>query len=262
MIIGALVWDPVARARLTDALRGEATVRFCERLSELLALVETGLANLIVLDRRDRDGSSTLPAVRRVRDEYPSIPVVLYCVFSPAASRDVLDFARAGVSQLVLQDTTDLREPLRDALNSALDQVSARSLLADLEPLVSPAVLPFFKYCLEHARRDLGVESVASALGVTRKTLVDRLNTAHLPSPSAIISWTRLLVAARLLEDPGRSVEQVALLLDFPSGTSLRNMMKRYVGLRSSEVRENGGVRCILHAFKRELMSAAQQRER
>jgi len=34
-------------------------------------------------------------------------------------------------------------------------------------------------------------------------------------------------------------------------------MMKRHTGLRSLEVRENGGARCVLHAFKRELAAAA-----
>jgi AraC-like DNA-binding protein len=90
-------------------------------------------------------------------------------------------------------------------------------------------------------------------MGVHRKTLVDRLKAAHLPSPRAMIGWCRLLMAARLLDDPGRTVEQVALKLDFPSGAALRNMFKRYTGLRTTEVRENGGVRCLLHAFKREL---------
>jgi AraC-like DNA-binding protein len=260
IVVGALVWDQIARARLADALRNEARVRFCERLSELVTLVEEGLASAIVVDRRDRDGSSTLPGVRRIRDEFPSIPVVLYCALSPDASREVLDFARAGVDQLVLQGVDDLRTPLRGAVLAAQDHVSARAWLAELEFLVPANVMPFFRYCLEHARRDLGVEEVAEALGVHRKTLVDRLNAVQLPLPSSIISWSRLLIAARLLEDPGRTVEQVALLLDFPSGTSLRNMMKRYTGLRSREVRENGGVQCVLHAFKRELAATTAGR--
>lgn len=67
------------------------------------------------------------------------------------------------------------------------------------------------------------------------------------------------MIAARLLDDPGRTVEQVALMLDFPSGTALRNMFKRYTGLRTSEVRQNGGVRCVLHAFKKELVGAAHE---
>ena len=253
MIVAALVRDPVSRARLIDALRTEASVRYCERLSEAFALVESGLATLVVLDHRDFDGSPTLPTVRRLRDEYPSVPIVMYLPMSAVISGAVMDYAKAGVSQLVFQGVDDLKASLRSAVDAALDQVSASALSAELESLVPPATVPFLRYCLEHARRDITVEEVAAAMGVHRKTLVDRLKAARLPSPRAMIGWCRLLVAARLLDDPGRTVEQVALKLDFPSGAALRNMFKRYTGLKTTEVRENGGVRCLLHAFKREL---------
>ena len=256
MIVGALVWEQTARARLAEAFRGEAALRYCDRLGELLTLVEHGLASIAVVDMRDRDGNSTLAAVRRIREEYSSVPVVLYCTLTPDTSREVLEFARAGVNDLVLRGVDDLRVTLRSAVQNALDHCSARSMLAEIEPLVPSNVLPILRYCLENGRRNLSVEELAEALAVHRKTLVDRLNAAGFPSPSSVISWCRLLVASRLLDDPGRSVEQVALLLDFPSGTSLRNMMKRYTGLVSTEVRENGGVRCVLHAFKRELAAA------
>lgn len=256
MIVAALVWDPASRARLQEALRGQATVRFCERQSELLALAESTLAGVAVVDVRDREGHSTLPTVRRIREAYPSVPVVLYCALSPDWSRDVLAFARAGVNDLVLRDVDDLRYSLRSAMLSAIDHCSARGITAELESVVPPTVLPIVRFCLENGRRALTVEDVADALAVHRKTLVHRLASARLPPPSAIISWCRLLIAARLMEDPGRSVEQVALILDFPSGTSLRNMMKRYTGLTPGEVRENGGARCVLHALKRALTAA------
>jgi AraC-like DNA-binding protein len=216
-------------------------------------MVENGLAGLAVVDHRDYDGSSTLPGIRRIRDEYPSVPVVMYVPLTAEVSSTVMEYAKAGVSQLVFQGVDDLRTSLRGAMDAALDQVSAVALGAELEALVPPSVLPFLRYCLEHARRDISVEEVARAMSVHRKTLVDRLKAAHLPSPRAMIGWTRLLVAARMLDDPGRTVEQVALQLDFPSGTALRNMCKRYTGLRTGEVRQNGGVRCLMHAFKREL---------
>lgn len=257
MIVAALVKDPVSRARLTDALRSEATVRNCERLVEVLALVEQGLATIVVLDHRDYDGNAALPVVRRLRDEYPSVPVVMYLPMVALASGAVMDYARAGVSQLVFQGVDDFKTSLRSAIDAALDQVSAGALAAEIEPLIPSTIVPFLRYCLEHSRRNITVEEVAAAMGVHRKTLVDRLKAARLPSPRAMIGWSRLLMAARLLEDPGRTIEQVALKLDFPSGTALRNMFKRYTGLRTTEVRENGGVRCLLHAFKRELAAVS-----
>ncbi len=259
MIVVALVRDREARARLIDALRFDATVRVCQRLSEVLALVETGLANIVVADHRDHDGTSTLPAIRRIRADFPSIPVVMYLPFSNETSSIVLDYARAGVSQLVFQGVDDLRTPLRGAVNAALDHASALSVGAELESLVPANLQPFLRYCLEHARSEMSVEDAAAAMGVHRKTLVGRLRAAYLPPPRAIIAWSRLILAARLLDDPGRTVEQVALMLDFPSGAALRNMFKRYTGLRASEVRQNGGVRCALHAFKGELEKAASK---
>ena len=257
MIVAALVKDPVSRARLTDALRGEATVRNCDRLVEVLALVEQGLATIVVLDHRDYDGNAALPVVRRLRDEYPSVPIVMYLPMAAVASGAVMDYARAGVSQLVFQGMDDFKTSLRSAIDAALDQVSASALADDLEAVIPSTIVPFLRYCLEHARRNITVEEVAAAMGVHRKTLVDRLKAARLPSPRAMIGWSRLLMAARLLDDPGRTIEQVALKLDFASGTALRNMFKRYTGLRTTEVRENGGVRCLLHAFKRELAAVS-----
>ena len=250
----------MSRARLNEATRAEAHVHVCDQQSELIALVRNGLANVVVLDMCDRSGETTLQTVRLIRDEYPTVPVILYCAITPTISRDMLDFARAGVSDLILRDVDDVRVTLRASLTTATDQHSARSLLAELGGLVPASVVPIFRYCLENGRRAVTVEQVATALNVHRKTLVDRLNAVGLPSPSAVVAWCRLLVSARMLEDPGRSVEQVALLLDFPSGTSMRNMVKRYTGLRTGEVRQNGGLSCVLHALKRELAQGSSRR--
>ena len=258
MIVAVLVREADGRARIQDALRGHAAVRFCEAQDELLLLVSNGLAGVVVVDVRDRTGASTLPIVREIRDGFPSVPVVAYCALAPDTSRDILALARVGVNDLILRGVSDVGVALRSAIVSAQDHCGAKHIIEALAPMIPPSIVPFMGYCLEHARHALSVSEVATALGVHRKTLVDRLAAASLPTPSAMIAWCRLLLAARLLEDPGRSVEQVALLLDFPSGASLRNMLKRYTGLRPGEIRENGGVRCVLHVMKRTLWPAVR----
>lgn len=261
MIVGALVWDSTSRLRLAEAVRGWGHLHVCDRPSELLALAENGLAEVAVVDMRDPWGNSTLQTVRRLTTDFPSVPVMLYWVMSPLASRDMLEFAKAGVSELVLRDLDDVRGRLETSLREAVNRRSALAVYDELAELVPPNVASMIRYCLENGRRALTVEEVAAGLNVHRKTLVDRLSSAGLPTPSTVIAWCRLLISAQMLEDPGRSVEQVALMLDFPSGNSMRNMVKRYTGLRTGEVRENGGLRCILHAFKRELVGAGAQRE-
>lgn len=231
----------------------------CEQPDELLALASEGLAGVVVVDLRDRTGAPTLDVVRTIREEFPSVPVVAYCTLTPDTSRDILALARAGVNDLILRGVDDVGVTLRSVITTAQEHCGAKHVLEAIGPLVPPSVVPFLRYCLEHARQALSVADVASALGVHRKTLVDRLAGASLPTPSAMIAWCRLTLAARMLEDPGRSVEQVALLLDFSSGTALRNMLKRYTGLSPREVRENGGLQCVLHAFRRTLAAPPTQ---
>ncbi len=252
MIVAAMLWDTASRARLTEAARNRAHLHLCDRPSELRTLVENGLTDVVVIEMEDPWGVSTLPVVREIKADYPSIPIVLYCALSASNSRDMLEFAKAGVNELVLRDVDDVRGPLATALTEAGNRRSAMVIFEEIADLVPQNVGTMIRYCLENGRRPLTVEEVASALGVHRKTLVDRLSHVGM-TPSAVISWCRLLVSAKLLEDPGHTVEQVALLLDFPSGTSMRNMVKRYTGLRTTEVRQNGGLRCVLHAFKQKL---------
>jgi AraC-like DNA-binding protein len=255
MIVAVLVRDPVGRARIQDALRGFAQVQLCDREDELFALLLNGTAGVVVIDPRDRTGTPTIPFIRTIRERFPNVPTVAYCALTPYTSSDVLALARAGVNDLILRGIDDERVTLRSALASAQDHCVARRALDVLGPSVPAPVHPFLTYCLEHAGAPLSVGDVAKALGVHRKTLVDRLSSAGMPNPSAMIAWCRLLIAARLLEDT-RPVEQVAMLLDFPSGAALRNMLKRYTGLKPSEIRENGGLSCVLHIMKRSLQPA------
>lgn len=250
MIVATLVYDPLARARLVDALRAQAHMRSCDRALEVSELVRSGIASMVVIDFRDRFGESTLPLVRELRDEFPSVPVVLYCSLRPENARHMLEFARAGVNDLILRDVDDLNLTFRQALLRAEEHCTADYVIEQLWSGPPHPVLNLVRACLERGRRAMTVRELARELGVSRKTLADWTRAASFPPPEAIISWCRLMVCARLLEDPGRSVTQVAMLADFPSSTSLRNMLRRYTGLRPLEIRENGGLRCVLHAFK------------
>jgi methylphosphotriester-DNA--protein-cysteine methyltransferase len=71
-----------------------------------------------------------------------------------------------------------------------------------------------------------------------------------LPPPSELLVWCRLLLVSHLLATTVRTVESVAMELEFPSDTALRNTIKRYTGMRASEVRERGGLVCMLQAFR------------
>jgi AraC-like DNA-binding protein len=266
--VAALVLDPEGRARLRTVLRHDGTSRsdwpgspaeidFFERVSDLLASLARRRASAVIVQARDRDGTRTEEAVRAIRAGYPSVSVIAYLPTSGACSADILALARAGVHELVLRGVDDVGVALRAALASAARRSIAERVLREVAPFVAPGAVAVLRYCLEHAADAPTVVEVARALGVHRKTLVNRMCMAALPPPRALLAWCRLLLAADVLEDYARPVEQVALALDFPSGTAFRNMLRRYTGLGPRDVRENGGLVCVLHAFKRTLASKA-----
>jgi AraC-like DNA-binding protein len=261
MIIGALIVCLEARVRIRQAVRGWAHVCFCERGEELLALAAACSLEGVVTEPWDADGRPVAPAVRLLRERFLSTPVAVYCALSAETARELLALARAGADEIILRGVDDVGVVVRSVFaHAGMLRVAAQALQV-LAPGLPPEVVPVVSHCLVHAREAPSVEQLAGAFGIHRKTLVNRLATAGLPSPSVLISWGRLLLAARLLEDPGRSVEQVGLALNFGSGGALRSMLRRYTGLRPYEIRENGGMDCVLHLFRKALGRPVAPRE-
>lgn len=261
MRIAAFVEDLEARARIRRAFGQSAELRFVD---SRIALGEAAVAGVdaIVLQPRDPRVGSTAPLVRSLRSDFPSTLIVGYCEPGRSESRDVLSLARAGIDDLVFRGTDDVRGILAMVQLRSEQHRMAKVVLRELSASIPQGVESLFSFLLEHAAEALTVERAAAALGVHRKTLVNRFARAGWPPPGAVISWTRLLAAARLLEDPGRTVEQVALQLEFQSGNALRTMLRRYTALRPAEVREKGGLRCVLRCFRQSIAECREPSSR
>jgi AraC-like DNA-binding protein len=94
------------------------------------------------------------------------------------------------------------------------------------------------------------VGAAAKELGLSRRTLAHRLSQNGLPSPAVLASWCRMLTAANLLRDPGRSVERVAMWLGFGCGAGLRNMLRRRANVSPSELRGEEGFGRLVDSFR------------
>ncbi len=254
--IAALVTDKVMRARLAGALDGLADVTFHEQAFELTEAVSILRPTAVIIQLRDRHAAAMVPTIRLLRAKFPSIPVFAYVQLSCEGVHDLVEAAQAGISDALVYEVDDSSFALRRALARATAIAVEERVLAEIRPLVPASLDQCFTYCVHHTDRPLSVSALARALDVHRKTVVHRLSTAGLPAPSVIIGWCRLMQAASRLEDVGRPVEQVAYELDFPSGPSLRNMLKRYLDLPLIDIRERGPVDCALAGFRRALTSA------
>ncbi len=254
----ALLRDRDAAARVTEALRpgvpgappqAGASVRCVAHVRELADALATRAYALVIVEARDAAGVSTEETVRALRARHPDLPVLGHAAARVGLSADALALARAGVHELVISGIDDVAGALRAALARAARRSSAERILADVAELVSADALPLVRYCLEHAATAPTVPEVARALGVSRQTLAARLRAARLPSPRELAVWCRLLLAADLLAGGGRTVDQVALTLDFPSSNAFRNVLRRYSGMGPAELRRAGSAG-LLAAFR------------
>ena len=254
--IAALVCDRASRARLRGAVRGQADVSFCMTVPELVSAVADGAATAVVTEWRDETGSTVDEAIRTLHADYPTVPILVYAPLTPQGARDMLDAAHAGATEVVIANFDDVGITLSQRLATAQATALGRQVMTRVTELVPESVAALIDYFLRHGRSAPTVAAAALALGLHRKTLALHCARAQCPGPSALACWSRLILAAQRLEDPGRTTERAALELGFPSASAFRNMLKRYTGLSPSEVRERGGSLCVVDLFASRLRVA------
>jgi AraC-like DNA-binding protein len=260
-VLLALVTGRLERLRIATAVRNQATVSFVGTTEELLSHLadSRALPTALIVEPRDCDGRPTAAVVSQLAAAHPALPIVGYCHAGYEHSRDILELAAAGAHELLFHGIDDSGVALRGVLTSASQACAATQVMRAIASDVPPVLRPVFEFCLAYPERATSVQAVAHVLGVHRKTLVNYCEKASMPPPGAILAWCRLLLVGHFLETPGRTVEGIALRVEFASATALRNMLRRYTGLRPQQVRERGGLCCIVDAFRRSL---AEKRER
>jgi AraC-like DNA-binding protein len=190
--------------------------------------------------------------VRQLRTRYPSVAIVLYVSVPPTPPRELFEAGRFGIDGLVLAEQDD--EPRQ--VRAFIEQAEARGVLGVVRQVlhgVRPTVRDATLIAVTRAHQRLTPERLARILGLRRKALASRLSQAGFPPPARLIAWGRLIVAARLLEDEQRSVDSVAMSLDYPSGSAFRNIFRRYLHQTPQHVRAKGATQFVIDAFMREV---------
>jgi AraC-like DNA-binding protein len=153
------------------------------------------------------------------------------------SSHDIIALSSAGVHEIVFKHQDDHAAPLRRLLMSAEQACAADIVLHHLGARVPQRVRPLVEYCLRNADEAHSVDEVAHALGVNRKTLANHCRAEEFAPPGTVVAWCLILLTTALLATPGITVERIAMQLNFPSGTALRNMIKRHAKLRPADLR-------------------------
>jgi AraC-like DNA-binding protein len=252
----ATLLPPVQLQRVRTAIRDRHEVVACDDWTSLARTCERQPVRLAIVDLFAEPNAS-FDRLRRLKQRLPQLAVVAYVAVSPERSRELFDAGRQGVDGLIVFDRDDAPIDLLRCFALAESRSVAdivRRLLRGADSVVYDAVM----LAVTRAHERLSPSGLAKLLGVPRRTLAMRLNTAGYASPRRLLTWGRLIVAAQMMEDQGRSAERVAASLDFPSGSAFRNVCQRYLHATPRQMRERGGSQYVIRAFFRQSQAPAQ----
>jgi AraC-like DNA-binding protein len=186
-------------------------------------------------------GDENVVALRHFRLRSPRTVILAYCWVSTKVAPLLVAAGHAGIDGVLLRGYDDPREAIR--LRLAQDSVDAfsRGVIARMALPDGPAWSVLARCVRRAARTVLTVEQLADECGVHRKTLGNWLRAAGLPAPEQLIGWSRLLMAAALLEMPNRSIVAAAAQVGFSSEAAFRAMLARYTKLRPRDLRQRDG---------------------
>jgi AraC-like DNA-binding protein len=247
----AWLFDARDRARVVDALRNIAIVGFVASSDELITRLKSSVAapSVVIVPTSDRDGRGTDSVVKRLVHDWPATAVMAWCPVAAHRTADFRALTAAGVHQIVLVGVHDDGAVLRGMVFRAWHTNAAERVMRRLAPLLPAPLHPMVEIILQEPDRISTIGSLADALGVHRRTLVNRCERAGKLQPTDVLGWARLALVAYHLENTGCTIETIAMDMSYPSSTTLRNTIKRYTGMRASDLREQGALHSLLGAL-------------
>jgi AraC-like DNA-binding protein len=190
--------------------------------------------------------------------EFPRVPAVaLLSDFECRTPHAVLALGRSGIKRLV-----DVRQPagwreLRGALMADTGDGGQRGILGQLA--VDLAGAPddcwrFLETLFLCPPSVSNVRMLARHLGVLPSTMMSRFFRAGLPAPKRYLAMARLVRAARLFENSGFSIANVAYHLEFSSPQSFGRHVRTLLHLTAGDFRHQYDGMGMFERFRQELI--------
>lgn len=194
----------------------------------------------------------------RIVREFPRVPAVaLLTQFEAGTPRAVLSLGQSGIRSLV-----DVRQPngwreLREVLmrdrTRDIEKIALGQLSLDLAGAPDDC-WTFFETIFQPRLRASTIRTLASELRVVPSTLMSRFFRAQLPAPKRYLAMARLTHAARVFENPGLSVANVANHLEYSSPQSFGRHVRTLLSITALEFRQRYDGEGMLHRFREELI--------
>ena len=240
-----------ARVRLHQSVGAEYAIAWARDWDEIEALVRQLAVDVIVVDPL-HSGRVDMQPVIRLRERYPSVPVVIFTDFRLDLAESLLAWGDAGVCGAAFLNQSDSEWDLRRLVNMARDRSAAAQVLSTLQrelPGLSEEVRRILRVGLYEATALHTVEAWGRLAGLPRRRFYRVFAEAGLPTPKKCLQWLRLLYAAKSLSDPGASVEDVVFRMRYSAPPNFWAHVRKILGVSPTEMRWSVTVEELVDRF-------------
>lgn len=253
----ATVLTPVERMRVDAAGEGSYQALHRDCLEDVMRDLKENRASAVLVSVARCDQRVRHHVAAMVR-EFPRVPTVaLLTALDRGTPQAMLLLGHSGVRQVI-----DAREPsgwreLRTLLLSLQGDGIQRQALSELALDLASApedCWRFFEALFVAPPRVSTVRALARELGVLPSTLMSRFFRAQLPAPKRYLAMARLVRAARLFENAGFSIANVANHLDYSSPQSFGRHVRSLMRMTAVEFRARFDGQSMLQRFRDELV--------
>ena len=235
----AAILLPNERARVEAAVQGCAALIHRESVGDALRVVRERPVDALLVSVHRCPAEQVTALGNGLRD-FPHLPAVaLVSQHDPAAIELLLRLGASGVRQVI--DVTSpagwarLRQVVGRPASRGVSRMQG-AVLGAVQGSPPDAVL-FIEALLRLAPEVPTVRLFSQRLGVRPGSLLSRFARAGLPSPKSYLAAVRLLHAAVLFEEPGRSVADIAYRLDYSSPQAFGRHLRSVLGITPTEFR-------------------------
>jgi AraC-like DNA-binding protein len=203
-----------------------------------------------VVDPLNPCGAGDLsPELHSLLRDFPSFTVLAACQLRRGCLEVVRTLGEWGVTRMISLDEDDTPLAIARVLQSAQGR-PLRSLLQRSLPVTLGGRARAIVMSAAEVVSSGGVgRDLARSLYITPRTLQRWCRRSGLPAPRQLLAWMRLLLAAELLDDSGRSVLGAALACGYSSDAALRTAVRSYMGVGPNALRAQGAFQAVSRRF-------------
>jgi AraC-like DNA-binding protein len=199
-------------------------------------------------------GGALADELKRLLAALRTATVVAAFRVTESSSDDLDRLADWGVADVVDLGREDTPESLRRRLRLVRGRLAGRLLERALPRWTPTRARALLAVAAEVAAEGGGSGDFAAMLGVTERTVLRWCARADLPDTRRLLTWMRVLIAGDLLDDPGRTLQQVAHACGYSSDAALRNAVRGLLGAPPRALRGRAFA-AASEAFSKELFA-------